>query len=186
MTPLVCLLLIGAALLVIAGLLLKQAFLRNALLAAEPIVRDDFPNGATDGLALEIGDRIFDSEDWRLVANEASRPFVNRFRAERTILALDWLRAVRGQVRRVVRGHRRGARAGSNVRVVDELRLAWEWLLFEAMAGVLFCVMLVRGPWHTAGLLGWSLDSARNVRRIAREALPRASRGMVGAVKSNS
>jgi hypothetical protein len=139
-----------------------------------------------DGLALEIGERIFDSADWEMVRREATPRLARRFRKERTFLALEWLRLVRNQVRHLVREYRRAARVDESVSAAGELGMAIQILLFELTTGLLWCLIAIHGPSGAAKLLGWSLDSARKLRRITGEAASDAFAGAAGIVKTNS
>jgi hypothetical protein len=125
-----------------------------------------------DVLAAEVAERIFNPEDSEFVAGETSQRFTRKFRHERTALALDWLRLVRRHVVRVFRDHRRAARGNSEVAPVDEFRLVFEFLLFQVTSGILYCLIWVNGPLHTARLLGWSLDLAWKFRKIAESVMP--------------
>lgn len=164
MTASLCLL-IGAALLVTSALLLRLRRCSDIEvfgMSAGPDSREEH-----DDLALEIGEHIFSPHDWQLVKRETSRRFADRFREERTLLALDWLRGVRGRVRSLVRKHRAVSRLDSSAKVTEELRLACQFFLFELTTAVLCGLILVQGPSGAAGLLGRSLDSAQRLKRIA-------------------
>jgi hypothetical protein len=146
---------------------------------------DLFPHNH-DAMALEAGAGIFNSDDWDIVTRETSREFARKFRYERTVLALDWLRLVRAEVRRLVREHRHAARVHTGIRTVDEAKLAFEFLSFELSTAILWCLVVVRGPIRAARLLGQSLDSARELRRIAEGVMPNRGSSLSGIVKTNS
>jgi hypothetical protein len=146
----------------------------------------NFPGLEDDPLALEVGAGIFNADDWELVRREASAEFTRGFRYERTMLALEWLTLVRAKVRRLVRDHRRAVRFNSSVRTVDEVRLMVEFVSFEVVTAVLWCVVFVRGPVHAARLLRWSLECARKLRNIADRLAPDSGSALNGIVKTNS
>jgi len=176
----------SAALLTASVLLLRRSLLRGVDGGVHWIADSTAFSHKTDSLALEIGERIFDPVDWEIVRREATHPFARRFRDERTFLALGWLRLVRNQVRHLVHDYRRAARADESVKAAEELGMALQFLLFELTTGLLWCLIAIHGPSGAAKLLGWSLDSARNLRRITGEAVPDGFSAAIGIVKTNS
>lgn len=173
MTGPICFFLVSVALVIASAHLLKRALSRNSddgtsWASARPSREQDF-------LALEIGERIFDAKDWELVRRETPRRFARKFRDERAALALDWLSRIEDEVARLVHEHRRAARTSKNASTIEELGLAFEFFVFQLTTGILRCLILMRGPVNTGKLLGCCLDSAREVRRIAKGAGPHAS-----------
>ena len=176
MTAAICLFLISAILLIIAALLLRQR--EPDRWAAE--------DEECDALALEVGAGIFNAADWDIVNRETPRQFSQRFRRERTILAFGWIRLVRSHVGRLMRDHRLRARIDSDVKTADELKLAFEFLLFRFATGIMYSFILLRGPVDAARLLGWFLDSARKLRRLAGEVVPESGFAPIVIVKTDS
>ncbi|SRR6266403_3389629 len=170
MTVALYLALISAVLLIISILLLTRAVGRasEAAVDNEKEVSLGFKE---DALALEVSARIFNPEDLNFVATETSGQFAHTFREERTTLALGWLRHVRGQVRQLIRIHRRTVRVNSDLKPLDEFRLFFGFLLFQLMSGMLYCVIWVHGPVEAARVLEWSLQFAGKLRKIAEEAV---------------
>lgn len=136
-----------------------------------------------DPLTSELGERIFNPEDSDFLASESSPRITRQFRRERTALALDWLRAVRGHFNQLMRAHFTASRRNDDLRPVDEIKLGFEFLLFQVTSGILYLVIWVCGPTRAADLLGYSLGFAARLRKVTEEVLP-ASR-QVSAERMN-
>ena len=128
--------------------------------------------GGWDSLTSELSARIFDPEDLNFVASEASRQLTRQFRRERTTLALDWLRAVRGQVNHLIRAHLRAARGNAELKPTDEIKLGFEFLLFQLTSGILYLLIWAFGPPRVAKLVGYSLELAGQMRKVTEDILP--------------
>jgi hypothetical protein len=125
-----------------------------------------------DPLNSQLSARIFDPEDADFVATETSRRNARQFRQERTALALDWLRAVRGQVNQSIRAHVKDARGNAGLKPSDEIRLGFEFLLFQLTSGILYVVVWACGPPRAAKLVGYSVELAGQLRRVTEDVLP--------------
>lgn len=125
-----------------------------------------------DPLNSELSARIFDPEDAAFVASETSRRNARKFRQERTVLALDWLRAVRGQVNQLIRAHVRAARGDAGLKPTDEIRLGFEFVLFQLTSGILYLVIWACGPPRAAKFVGYSLELAGQLRKVTEDVLP--------------
>jgi hypothetical protein len=175
MNALLYLVVINVATLAALALLLQRAVRRSSnreLYWMHEDVSFDLKNPALD---LEVSARIFSSEDFGLVARETSRQFALRFREERTVLALAWLRQLRTEVRGLMYDHRRAARGNRDIKPTGELRLVFEALLFQLTSGILWWIVWGYGPLHATRLLRWSLELAGKLRRISGEVLPATS-----------
>ncbi len=128
--------------------------------------------GGWDSLTSELSARIFDPEDLNFVASEASRQLTRQFRRERTMLALDWLRAVRGQVNHLIRAHLRAARGNAELKPAEEIKLGFEFLVFQLTSGILYLVIWAFGPPRAAKLVGYSLELAGQMRKVTEDILP--------------
>ncbi len=125
-----------------------------------------------DLLTSELRGRIFDREDSDFVASETSRQITRKFRRERTALALEWLRAIRDQVNQLMRAHLRASRGNDDLKPADEMRVWFEFLLFQLTSGILYLVTWACGPARAANLLGYSLELAARVRKVTEDVLP--------------
>lgn len=133
-----------------------------------------------DSLTSELSARIFDPEDSDFVASETSRQLAREFRRERTGLALDWLRAVRGQVNQFTRAHIKSARSNPDVKPAEELRLGFEFLLFHLTSGIVYLAIWAYGPPRAARLVGYSLELAGQLRKLTEDVFPHAGQVAVG------
>jgi hypothetical protein len=171
--------------LAISALVLKRALERTVSLA-ESSRRAWVGERDEDHLEPDIGDRIFRPGDVQFVAGKTSQQFARRFRAERTIQALEWLRRVRSRVESLVREHRRTVRVRPDVKTANELMLAFEFLVFEIASGILYCLIVLRGPSGAATALDWCVVSAQRLRRMVQPVAVGASSQLSGVVKTNS
>lgn len=134
--------------------------------------RETFLLFGRDSVDSDLSARIFDPEDLDFVASENSRQLTRQFRQERTRLALDWLRAVRGQVNQSIRVHVREARGNAGLKPSDEIRLGFEFLVFQLTSGILYLVIWACGPPRAAKLVGYSLKLAGQLRNVTEDVLP--------------
>ena len=125
-----------------------------------------------DPLTSEMSGRIFNREDSDFVASETSRQIKRQFRRARTALGLDWLRAVRGQVNQSMRRHFRASRGNDDLKPADEIKLWFEFLLFQLTSGILYLVIWVCGPARAGELVGYSLGLVAQLQKVTEEALP--------------
>lgn len=125
-----------------------------------------------DSLTSELSGRIFDPEDSDFVASETSQQIIRQFRRERTALALAWLRAVRAQVNQLMRTHFRASRINDDLKPADEIKLWFEFLLFQVTTGTLYLVIWACGPPRAAHLLLYSLELAAQLRKVTENVLP--------------
>jgi hypothetical protein len=121
---------------------------------------------------LELGPKIFDSVDSDFVARETSRHFARRFRQERTALALQWLSQTRRLTNRLMRAHAQSARANTDLRVKDEIALGLDFLGFQLVITILYAAVWLRGPFHAARLVGYSVSLGRRFQEMAQVVLP--------------
>jgi len=123
-------------------------------------------------LNSELSARLFDPEDVDFVASETYRGDARQFRRERTALALDWLRAVRGQVNQLIRAHVKAVRGNAGVKPADEIRLGFEFFLFQLNSGFLYFVIWACGPPRAAKLVRYSLELAGQLQKATEDVLP--------------
>ena len=128
----------------------------------------DDPSGLPgwDSLSLELGERIFSSEDPQFVALETSHDFRSGFRAERKALGLQWLRQIRREVNRLMRVHVKTARISSSLKATDELLLSLEYLFFQLSIAALFCAVWIYGPLAAAHLVKYCVSIAVELKRL--------------------
>jgi len=125
-----------------------------------------------DPLVSELSAGLFNSKDSEFVRLQCSPKLARRFRAERTALALDWLVQIRRQVNLLTREHVRAARSDSDLKPADELRLGFEFLLFQVSSGVLYLIIWMFGPPRASRLVGYPIDLAQRLRKMTDDLVP--------------
>jgi len=125
-----------------------------------------------DPLVSELSAGLFNSKDSEFVRLHCSPKLARRFRAERTALALDWLVQIRRQVNLLTREHVRAARSDSDLKPADELRLGFEFLLFQVSSGVLYLIIWMFGPPRASRLVGYPIDLAQRLRKMTDDLVP--------------
>ena len=151
----------------------RQRGLNENLLEGE---EETSPPFGGDPVTSELSARIFDPEDSEFVAGETSRQTARSFRRQRAALALDWLGEVRKEVSLLMRAHRRSARSNPDLTPAGELKLGFEFLLFQVTTGTLYLVIWLIGPLHAARLVGYSLELAGQLRKLSEDILPAGTR----------
>lgn len=137
-----------------------------------------------NSLTFELSARIFDPEDSDFVASEATQQDARQFRRERTALALDWLRTVCRQVKQLMRAHFRASRGNDDLKPAEEIRLWFDFLLFQLTSGILYLVIWISGPPRAAKLVKYSMELAGKVRDVTKDVLP-AGRQVVAEIMNN-
>jgi hypothetical protein len=125
-----------------------------------------------DAITSEPIARIFNPEDSDFVTRETSRQIARSFRRERAALALQWLLEVRRHVSLLMQTHRRLARSNPSLTPSGELRLGFEFLLFQVTSGILYLVIWLFGPLHAATLVRHPLELAGQLRKMAEDIMP--------------
>lgn len=125
-----------------------------------------------DPLTAELSARIFDPEDSDFVASEMPRKLARQFRRERTALALDFLQLVRCEVNQSFRAHFRSASVKADVRPAEEMKLWFEFLVFQTANWLLYFTICVCGPTQSASLARYSLGLAGQLRKVTEDVLP--------------
>jgi hypothetical protein len=138
-----------------------------------------------DSASLELGVRIFSSLDMDFVARGTSKQFQRRFRRERTALALEWLAQIRRGVDDAMRAYVKAARLNKDLTVSVEVKLALEYLFFQAANRVLYCTVWVHGPLAGANLVKYSTGLAIKLMNLL-QVVPAAGEVIVEIVKDDT
>ena len=159
----------AGALLLIAVLLIREDLRHRQ---DQDTFRAEVASFNSDSLAGELSVRIFRAEDSEFVARETSPSVARAFRQERTVLAIEWLRGVRGQASRLFRSHLKTARLNPDLSPVGELRLGFQFLAFQLTTSILYAVIRIRGPVRAARLVLFSLDLYEKLLKMAKDLSP--------------
>lgn len=140
---------LGLVLLVLMAVLLYR--FKSSGAAQESMPRPGVPLSVE--IPQELVERLFGSDDWNFVRAQGSEQLSRLFLRERRELALSWMRGVRERASGLMNSHRLAARASSDLKPLDELRVAVYYLLFELLCRSLALAVWLRGPVALAGLI---------------------------------
>jgi len=147
-------------LLVVVGMLVRDAFGRSrrstggeAKALDTPILQAELPSRA-------LMDRIFAEDDLIFVKAERVRQIRKEFLRERRRLALFWLGQAKREALRILRFHLRAVRADLALHPAVEFKLIFHTLLFFAIYGLLWRSVICYGAF-------WARAFMRNVVTLA-------------------
>lgn len=110
--------------------------------------------------------RIFSAEDQKFVERQGLPRLREIYRAERTRVALFWVRSVSAEVTQIMRDHRLAAGARHNLRVRRELLLMLRYFEFRILCGLLAFSIRVFGPHALMNLASYVLGVSRGIGRV--------------------
>ncbi|HTZ34017.1 MAG TPA: hypothetical protein VMH31_16270 [Methylomirabilota bacterium] len=113
--------------------------------------------------------RIFSSEDQKFVERQGLPRLREIYRAERTRVALFWVRSVSAEVAEIMREHRVAAGTRQNLRVRRELLLILQYVEFRVVCGLLAFSIRVFGPHALANLATHLLQVSQGIGRVLEE-----------------
>lgn len=113
--------------------------------------------------------RIFSPEDQRYVERQGVPRLREIYRAERTRVALFWVRSVSAEVAQIIRDHRLAASSQRNLRVRQELLLALHYLEFRILCGLLAFSIRVFGPHALVNLATHVLQVSLGIGKVLEE-----------------
>ena len=102
----------------------------------------------------DLGERIFDPQDWDFVRRETTSEIQRMFQQERAVLAISWLRRTRRQVSLVMRAHAAGVRRSKSLQPAMELKLLLSYLSLVMLCDFLIGLIWLRGPVRTLRIVG--------------------------------
>jgi hypothetical protein len=161
MTYLVVILIIAAGLLMVVGLLLRDAFGKRG------VARDDF--AAMEPVQLlrpaevppaALMDRIFAEDDLSFVSSEGARPIRRQFLQDRRRIALSWLGQTRREAIRILHLHLHAVRTNRSLHPLLEFQILAHTLLFFAVYTLLWSIIATYGAF-------WARGFVRNVVTLA-------------------
>jgi hypothetical protein len=94
----------------------------------------------------DLGERIFDLQDWDFVSHETSPEIQSMFQQERAVLAISWLRRTRRQITLLILAHAAEVRRSKNLQPAMELKLLLSYLSLVMLCDLLIGLIWFRGP----------------------------------------
>jgi hypothetical protein len=114
--------------------------------------------------------RIFSPEDQRFIKRQGSPRLLQIYRAERTRVALYWVRMVSAEVGQTMRQHRMAAGAKQNLQVRRELALIVRYVEFRMLCSLLVFSIRVFGPHALGNVAAQLLQLSQGIGRVLDEA----------------
>ena len=114
--------------------------------------------------------RIFSSEDRDFVEKQGSTRLRQVYRAERTHVALYWVKRASSDVAQIMRDHRLGARESQNLEVAREVGLTLRYAEFRILCGMLVLLIRLFGPHALKDMATYTLDVSQSIGRVLEEA----------------
>jgi len=113
--------------------------------------------------------RIFSPEDRDFVDKQGSARLRQIYRAERTRVALYWVKRASSEVAHIMREHRLAARESSNLEVAREIGLTVRYAEFRILCGMLVLSIRLLGPHALRDLAGYALHVSQAIGRVLEE-----------------
>jgi hypothetical protein len=113
--------------------------------------------------------RIFSPADRDFVDKQGSPRLRQIYRAERTRVALYWVRMASSDVSEIMREHRLAARQSSNLEVAREIGLTLRYAEFRILCGMLVVSIRLLGPHALQDLATYALDVSQAIGRVLDE-----------------
>ena len=114
--------------------------------------------------------RIFSSEDRDFVEKQHSSRLRQVYRAERTRVALYWVKRASSDVAQIMRDHRLGARESQNLEVAREVGLTLRYAEFRILCGILVLLIRLFGPHALKDMATYTLNVSQSIGRVLEEA----------------
>jgi hypothetical protein len=147
MTELVFYTLIALAALVLTVSLARAGMRRvteDSLQAAEPRC-----HAVADASFLQLGDKIFDPQDYRWLRHGLSFPgAAEELARHRRKLATEWLKTLRNSFQEMVRMPESDSGDSASESALSSWRLLWLTLRFQFLVGYALFVVRFFGPYH--------------------------------------
>jgi hypothetical protein len=110
--------------------------------------------------------QIFSPEDRDFVERQSSMRLKRIYRAERTRVALFWVRHTSREVRQIMRQHRTAARETRNLNVTREMGLVLRYLEFQTLCGLLSFFIRMFGPHLLKDLATHALEMSQSIEQV--------------------
>jgi len=113
--------------------------------------------------------RIFSPDDRDFVHKQGSARLKQIYRAERTRVALYWVKRASSDVSHIMREHRLAARESRNLEVAREIGLTVRYAEFRILCGMLVLSIRLLGPHALKDLATYALDVSQAIGRVLEE-----------------
>jgi hypothetical protein len=127
---------------------------------AEEGLRQRCPNDRETAVCIR---RIFSPEDREFVERQGSDRLRQIYRAERTRVALYWVRRTSREIGQIMREHRMASRGSTNLQVGRELGLTLRYLEFRLLCGMLIVLIRLFGPHALKDLATHALEISQSI-----------------------
>ena len=119
--------------------------------------------------SVECIRRVFSPEDQKFVKRQGLPRLQEIYRAERTRVALFWVRSVSAEVTQIMKEHRLAAGTRHNLRVRRELLVILQYLEFRILCGLLTFSIRVLGPHALMHLAAYVLQVSQGIGKVLDE-----------------
>lgn len=130
---------------------------------AEEGLRQRCPNDRETAVCIR---RIFSPEDREFVERQGSDRLRQIYRAERTRVALYWVRRTSREIGQIMHEHRMASRGSTNLQVGRELGLTLRCLEFRLLCGMLIVLIRIFGPHALKDLATQALKVSQSIGRV--------------------
>jgi hypothetical protein len=128
----------------------------------------------------ELATRIFSRSDREFILNTGSARLQRLYRSERRRLASQWVRRTSREVSRIMREHRLASRAASNLNVVTETRLFFQYLELRLLCSSLLLLIHLFGPHALADLASQTGQLYQHIGRVLDNVAPASAMNSTG------
>ena len=132
-----------------------------------------------------IGTKIFSEHDWNFIRTHTPPSIQRSFLEERKVLAIAWLKQVRGSVGLLMQFHRRAVRGNVSLSPSLEFRLAIDYLFFLLTFQVLSAMIQMRGPFYAGRFVNFPVSAADQLSYLSGHILVGLDPSRLGRIKSN-
>ena len=129
----------------------------------DEVLKHHCPTSRDSALCIQ---RIFSREDQKFVDRLGSTRLRQIYRAERTRVALFWVRSISGDVHRIMRGHRLAAGTKQNLQIRRELELFLQYVEFHILCGALVFSIRVFGPHALGDMATRVMDVSQGIGKV--------------------
>ncbi len=176
---------VALLLLVVSVLWARQLFLARKNRIELIVPRKHQATGGSVASHGDLGERIFDLEDWYFISGNEPSEIQKLFLRERSILAISWLRRTRRRVSLVMRAHVVAVQQIEDLQLAQELKLTLSYLVFLILCDFLIGWIWLRGPVRTRKIVGQTLRTVAWLRGAFEQLMARVDPANCNALRTN-